>query len=125
MVVDLGLHLLAVTVNCSDVERVAGFWSELLGSPLREPLPGWRRLGPLPGGLLLTFQPVHGIASGPTQVHVDFGTTDGARAVARVVELGGEFVEEHHYEEGVVRVVADPEGHPLCLVQYEDGASPV
>ncbi len=60
----------------------------------------------------------------PRQVHVDLVTTDGVRAVARVVELGGALVEEHHYEQGVVRVVADPEGHPFCLVQYNDGATP-
>ncbi len=124
MASELGLQLLAVTVNCTDVERVAGFWSALLGLPLREPLPGWRRLGPLAGGLLLTFQPVPGTASGPTGVHVDLSTTDGEGAVARVVELRGVLVEEHQYDEGVVRVVADPEGHLFCSVQYDDGASP-
>lgn len=115
MVSELGLQLLAVTVNSTDVERVAGFWSALLGLPLREPLPGWRRLGPLAGQLLLTVQPVPGTASGPTGVHVDLSTTDGEGAVALVVELGGVLVEEHQYDAGVVRVVADPEGHLFCL----------
>jgi len=93
MASELGLQLLAMAVNRTDVERVAGFWSAWLGLPLREPLPGWRRLGPLASGLLLTFQPVHGAVSGPTGVHVDLGTADGEGAVARVVALGGVLVE--------------------------------
>ena len=54
----LGLRLTAVTLDCADVALVAQFWSALLGLPLREPLPGWQRLGPVAGGPLLTFQPV-------------------------------------------------------------------
>ncbi len=124
MASELGLQLLAVTVNCTDVERVAGFWSALLGLPPREPLPDRRRLGPLETGLVLTFQPVPRTPPGPTGVHVDLGTADGEGAVARVVALGGVLVEQHQHVEGVVRAVADPEGHLFCLVQYEDGASP-
>ena len=118
------LRLLAVTLDCLDVDRVAGFWSALLGMPLREPLPGWRRLGPLAGGPMLTFQPVPQGTPGRTGVHIDLATSDGEAAVARVAELGGAPVEEHRYEEGTVRVVADPEGHLFCLVEYEEGAAP-
>ena len=122
---DLALRLQAVTLDCEDVDRVAAFWSELLGLPLREPLPGWRRLGPAPGGPLLTFQPVGRPAAVRAGVHVDLATVDGPAAVARVEALGGARVEEHRYNEGTVHVVADPEGHLFCLVQYADGAGPV
>jgi predicted enzyme related to lactoylglutathione lyase len=121
---DLGLRLTAVTLDCDDVGRVANFWSSLLGLPLRAPLPGWQRLGPVDGGPLLTFQPVGGAGGGRSTAHIDLTTSDGSGAVARVVQLGGTFVDEHHYDEGVVRVVADPEGHLFCLVQYADGVSP-
>jgi len=120
----LGLRLTAVTVDCADVVRVARFWSALLGLPLREPLPGWRRLGPVAGGPLLTFQPVDEPPGSRAGVHVDLTTVDGRAAVARVLELGGTLIEEHSYDEGVVRVVADPEGHAFCLVQYADGCGP-
>jgi len=120
----LGLRLTAVTLDCDDVGRVAQFWSALLGLPLREPLPGWRRLGPVAGGPLLTFQPVDQAPGSRAGVHVDLTTVDGPAAVARVLELGGALVEEHYYSEGVVRVVADPEGHVFCLVQYAEGFSP-
>lgn len=124
MPADLGLRLLAVTLDCDDVDRVAAFWSALLGLPLRASLPGWQRLGPVPGGPLMTFQPVGRSPVARPAAHVDLGTSDGEAAVARVVELGGTFVEEHRYAEGVVRVVADPEGHVFCLVEYEEGSGP-
>ena len=35
------------------------------------------------------------------------------------VRLGGRSMEERHdYDEGVVMVMADPEGNEFCLVQY-------
>lgn len=50
-------------------------------------------------------------------MHIDLATTDGKAAVARVAELGGTLIEERHYDEGVLRVAADPEGHVFCLVE--------
>ena len=67
----LGMRLTAVTLDCDDVGRVALFWSALLGLPLREPLPGWRRLGPVAGGPLLTFQPVDQTPGSRAGVHVE------------------------------------------------------
>ena len=120
-VIELG----AVTVDCRDVGLVAGFWSALLGAPLREPLPGWRRLGPLtPGGPDLTFQPVPEDKVGKARLHLDLRTDDIDAATARVAALGGRDLDERHdYPEGTVRVVADPEGHEFCLVQYYGSAA--
>jgi predicted enzyme related to lactoylglutathione lyase len=115
---------MAVTLDCDDVDRVAEFWSALLGLPLRKPLPGWQRLGPVAGGPMLTFQPIGRTPASRPAVHVDLATLDGRRAAARVVELGGTFLEEHRYDEGVVRVVADPEGHVFCLAEYAEGSGP-
>ncbi len=122
-----GPRLAAVTLDCVDVERVAGFWSALLERELREPLPGWRRLGPLTeGGPVLTFQPVPEPTSGKVRLHLDLEVADVDGAVGRVVALGGsETGERHTYDEGTVVVVADPEGHQLCLVQYARGARAV
>jgi predicted enzyme related to lactoylglutathione lyase len=112
----------AVTVDCLDPERVARFWSALLD---REPGPseaGWVYLGergdPLPR---LVFQPVPEPAAGKVRIHLDVTVDDIEDAVATVVGLGGrETGERHDHDEGVVVVVADPEGHEFCLVQYVD-----
>lgn len=109
-----------ITVDCVDVEAVAAFWAAILGSELREPLPGWRRLGPMAeGGPVLNFQPVPEPKQGKNRVHLDVRTDDIDDAVATVTRLGGRHTgERHDYDEGVVLVMADPEGNEFCLVRY-------
>lgn len=109
-----------VTIDCSDVASVSAFWAALFGTDLREPLPGWQRLGPLTdGGPVVNFQPVAEPKQGKTRIHLDLLTDDLPAAVERVISLGGsETGERHVYDEGTVVVMADPEGHEFCLVQY-------
>jgi hypothetical protein len=110
----------SVTVDCLDPERVGRFWAALLD---REPGPaqdGWVYLGER-GDLLprLVFQPVEEPAAGKVRIHLDIAVDDIDEAVGQVVELGGRDTgERHDYDEGVVVVMADPEGHEFCLVHY-------
>ena len=109
-----------VTIDCLDPARVASFWSALLD---RKPGPsqdGWVYLGerddPQPR---LVFQPVPEPATGKVRIHLDISVDDIDRAMATVIELGGRFTgERHDYDEGVVVVMADPEDHEFCLVEY-------
>ena len=111
-----------VTIDCLDPEWVARFWSALLG---REPGPsqeGWIYLGkrsdPQPR---LVFQPVPEPAIGKVRIHLDVSVDDIDEAVAAVIGLGGRATgERHDYDAGVVVVMADPEDHEFCLVQYYD-----
>ncbi len=49
---------------------------------------------------------------------VDLPKVEGT-AMTTVINLGGRFTgERHDYDEGVVVVMADPEDHEFCLVQY-------
>lgn len=110
----------AVTIDCVDPERVARFWSTLLG---REPGPsqeGWIYLGergdPQPR---LVFQPVPEPKQGKVRIHLDVTVDDIDEAIRTVVGLGGRFTgERHDHDEGAVVVMADPEEHEFCLVQY-------
>ena len=110
----------SVTIDCVDPKRVARFWSALLG---REPGPsqeGWVYLGergdPQPR---LVFQPVPEPQTGKVRIHLDIAVDDIDEAMTVVVDLGGRYTgERHEYDEGVVVVMADPEGHQFCLVQY-------
>jgi predicted enzyme related to lactoylglutathione lyase len=110
----------AVTIDCVDPQRVARFWSALLG---REPGPsqdGWVYLGhrgdPQPR---LVFQPVPEPKAGKVRIHLDVTVEDVDAAIELVTSLGGRNTgERHDYDEGVVVVMADPEGHEFCLVQY-------
>ena len=109
-----------VTIDCLDPTRVARFWSVLLE---REPGPsqeGWVYLGE-PGDSLprLVFQPVPEPKVGKTRIHLDISVDDLRRAMAEVVELGGSFTGvRHDHPQGVVVVMADPEGNEFCLVEY-------
>lgn len=116
----MGNRWAGVTIDCLDVELVARFWSALLDRPAGPSGPGWVYLGD-PGDSLprLVFQPVTEPKQGKTLVHLDIAVDDIAAGIAQVVALGGASTgERHEYDEGVVVVMTDPEGHEFCLVQY-------
>ncbi|MFE3194398.1 VOC family protein [Nocardia sp. NPDC059240] len=116
----MGNRWVGVTVDCVNVERVAGFWSALLDRPGGPSEPGWVYLGE-PGDAQprLIFQPVREPKAGKVRLHLDVAVDEIERGMAQVVELGGRSTgERHDYPEGVVVVMADPEGHEFCLVQY-------
>ncbi|MFD6156083.1 VOC family protein [Nocardia sp. NPDC060256] len=109
-----------VTIDCVDVAKVAGFWSALLDRPSGPAQPGWVYLGqrddPLPR---LVFQPVTEPKHGKVRLHLDIAVDDIDQGIAQVITLGGRHTgERHDYDEGVVVVMADPEDHEFCLVQY-------
>ena len=112
----------SVTIDCLDPERVARFWSALLGRERAPSQEGWVYLGerddPQPR---LVFQPVPEPATGKVRIHLDVTVDDMESAMAAVISLGGRATgERHDYDEGVVVVMADPENHEFCLVQYND-----
>ena len=56
---------------------------------------------------------------GKNSAQVPFTVDEVEEAIELVSALGGRFTgERHDYAEGVVVVMADPEGHEFCLVQY-------
>jgi predicted enzyme related to lactoylglutathione lyase len=109
-----------VTIDCVDPGRVARFWSALLD---REPGPsqnGWVYLGRRGDAQpRLVFQPVPEPKQGKVRIHLDVTVEDITEATHAVLALGGRDTgERHDYDEGAVVVMADPEGHEFCLVQY-------
>jgi predicted enzyme related to lactoylglutathione lyase len=109
-----------VTIDCIDPARVARFWSALLN---REPGPsqdGWVYLGERGDDQpRLVFQPVPEPKQGKVRIHLDVTVDEISQAIHAVTVLGGRFTgERHEYDEGVVVVMADPEGNEFCLVQY-------
>lgn len=111
-----------VTIDCLDPQRVARFWSVLLDRAPGPTRDGWVYLGSRGDALpRLVFQPVSAPAVGKVRIHLDVVVDDIEAGMAQVVSLGGRFTgERHDYDEGVVVVMADPEGHEFCLTQYYD-----
>jgi predicted enzyme related to lactoylglutathione lyase len=87
------------------------------------PLPGWLRLGTRGGtDPVINFQPVPEPKQGKARIHLDLVVEDIEVGAAAVIRLGGRSMDERHdYAEGVVMVMADPEGNEFCLTQYYDG----
>jgi predicted enzyme related to lactoylglutathione lyase len=111
-----------VTVDCADAERLATFWSALLGRARSDEMdePGWATVGsrqdPEPR---ITFQQVPEPNAAKVRLHLDIAVDDIAAGIIEVERLGGGSTgERHDYDEGVVVVMTDPEGHEFCLVEY-------
>ncbi|MFB8006049.1 VOC family protein [Nocardia sp. NPDC056000] len=116
----MGNRWVGVTIDCIDVERVAGFWSALLDRERGPSEPGWVYLGSAGDQLpRLVFQPVTEPNHGKVRIHLDIAVDDIEEGIAQVIALGGRLTgERHDYDAGVVVVMADPEDHEFCLVQY-------
>jgi glyoxalase superfamily protein len=82
--------LSGVTIDCADPQRVARFWSALLGREPRPSQDGWVYLGqrgdPEPR---LVFQPVPEPKAGKVRIHLDVTVDDVDEAVELVTVLGG------------------------------------
>lgn len=112
-----------VTIDCADPIRMSAFWAALLGIPASSEHgddPNWAtvgsRSGPLPR---LTFQRVPEPKATKVRIHLDVQVDDIAVGREQVETLGGRWAGiRNDYDEGVVLVMLDPEGHEFCLVQY-------
>jgi predicted enzyme related to lactoylglutathione lyase len=111
-----------VTLDYCDPERAAKFWSAVLDLPARtQSQPGWFQLGPaVTGGPVINIQPVGEPKVGKSRLHLDLWVNDVQAAVALVERLGGRTLDQHTYDQWLIRVMADPEGIEFCLV----GGSP-
>ncbi|MER7177781.1 VOC family protein [Streptomyces mesophilus] len=107
------LQINALIVDAADPERLAAFWSELLGRPIAD------RTGPYvwlqrENGLGLGFQQAGEATSGKNRMHFDISSPNPREEQQRVESLGGRRLEE--YAEGGFLVMADPEGNEFCII---------
>lgn len=105
---DSSAQINALIVDATDPERLAAFWSEVLGRPVVG------RTGPYvwlrrENGLGIGFQRAGTPKSGKNRMHVDISAPDPAAEQRRIEGLGGRRLEG--YEDGGFLVMADPEGN--------------
>ncbi|MGV9451257.1 VOC family protein [Streptomyces sp. NPDC003635] len=110
---DSSLRINALVVDALDPERLAAFWSEVLGRPVVG------RTGPYvwlrrEQGLGLGFQRVGEPGRGKNRMHFDVSSPDPAAEQRRIERLGGRRLEE--YADGGFLVMADPEGNEFCVI---------
>jgi predicted enzyme related to lactoylglutathione lyase len=116
-------RLMGITIDCADPARLAAFWSQLLDMEVTGEHgddTGWATVGSrLDHRPRLTFQQVAEPKTAKVRIHLDVQVDDIATARKQAESLGGRWSgERHHYDEGVVMVMHDPEEHEFCLVQY-------
>jgi catechol 2,3-dioxygenase-like lactoylglutathione lyase family enzyme len=117
-------RVIAVTIDCRDVERCAAFWAAALGERITH---RWKdahgvqyvEVG-LPGGPLLLFQPVPEAKSVKNRLHLDVAPASGSQAdeVDRLVGLGATVLADPPEHTWVV--LADPEGNEFCVLPRKE-----
>ncbi len=117
-------RLLMIQVDCHDPDRLAAFWSEILGVPVAE------RLGDPPQYVFLertepavpfvSFQRVPEPKTAKNRVHLDLRVTDVEAVTARVEALGGRRRDDHDFQYAESRSwwrrMADVEDNEFCLI---------
>ncbi|MFJ9526740.1 VOC family protein [Streptomyces sp. SID5594] len=116
---EVPMEINALIVDAADPERLAAFWSELLGRPIVD------RTGPYvwlrrENGLGLGFQQAGEPGPGKNRMHVDISSADPGAEQQRVEALGGRRLEE--YADGGFLVMADPEGNEFCIIPEGSGS---
>jgi predicted enzyme related to lactoylglutathione lyase len=107
--------LAIVVIDCVNPQRLALFWSGLLGRRIVRSTEDWVDLEWSPRfGAGLCFQRVSEPKTGKNRVHVDILCTDVKATAARVEELGGQRAEGYNHPP--VIVMRDPEQNEFCLV---------
>ncbi|MFE5209817.1 VOC family protein [Streptomyces sp. NPDC056600] len=107
------MQIKAVIVDAVDPERLAGFWSEVLGRPVAGRTGPYVWLG-RQGDLVVGFQQAEAPRPGKNRVHVDIASPDPAAEQRRIEALGGRRL--HDYDDGGFLVMADLEGNEFCVI---------
>jgi hypothetical protein len=111
------VKLFNVTFDCSDAAALAGFWSQVLDTPVDE---GANELfAVISGEPNLLFLQVPEARSTKNRVHVDLDAPSLAEARTRLEGLGATFVHEKD-EYGLHWLTfQDPEGNEFCVGSHE------
>jgi predicted enzyme related to lactoylglutathione lyase len=117
---------LVIVIDCSDLDRSARFWADVLGYTARPPgdgPPGSQRycgLQPESGvGIDVLLQRVPDVKSQKNRLHLDLRTPDLDAEVRRVLGLGASLLtSEPVAEDGWLwHILADPDGNEFCVLQ--------
>lgn len=111
-----------VVLDTVDPERLAGFWSELLGVDLIDRVEEGRYvvMGSQDGvGPRFALQRVPEAKAVKNRMHLDMSVGDLDEATARIEALGGGRIEnvDHDVDGYVWRCMADPEGNEFDIAR--------
>ena len=115
----MSVEVAQVVIDCSDAEKLAGFWSQLLQRPVEPGANTYYAM--LPGSPAIMLLAVPEAKQVKNRVHLDLRLGEGAEdpdwqgELERILALGATQVSEHR-EHGVHWVcLKDPEGNEFDL----------
>jgi catechol 2,3-dioxygenase-like lactoylglutathione lyase family enzyme len=110
--------LTEIVVDCEDAERLAEFWSAVLGWHVVDREEGAVEIGDDGPGPTLLFDPVPDAKTVKNRVHLDVRARDGDQRseVQRILRLGAKTIDLGQGNVSWV-VLADPEGNEFCVLQ--------
>ncbi len=110
------LNLNMITIDSTDPTPLARWWAEQLGATIVEENDGWFYIMTVPGWPQgIAVQKVEEVAPGKNRFHLDLGSDDPQKDVARFVDAGAKHIAEHTLGEFGWSVLADPEGNQFCV----------
>ena len=107
----------SIVIDCTDFDRMLGFWQEALHYVPREPpTPSWVVLkDPTGHGPNVSLNQVSGPRSRKNRLHLDLYTIDQRKEVERLIRIGATLHRSSEPGEDFV-VLADPDGNLFCVV---------
>jgi hypothetical protein len=115
----MGSKFTELIVDCTDPQRLAEFWSAVLGwQPTGRYAPGVELSDPAGSSPSLVFIPVPESKTIKNRLHLDVNPVgcDQQQEVERLLSLGARRVDVGQGEKSWV-VLADPEGNEFCVLQ--------
>jgi predicted enzyme related to lactoylglutathione lyase len=111
---------LVLVVDCSDLDRSAEFWTQVLGYDDAGGSARYRTLIPSDGeGVEVLLQRVSDAKTCKNRLHLDLRTPDLDAEIERVVDIGARVVSAKPFSEfgWLWHVLADPDGNEFCVIQ--------
>lgn len=107
-----------IIVDCNDQERLALFWSQVLGLEITDRSHPYIDLAQYSDGApVISFQKVDEPKTTKNRLHLDVIVPDLTIATERIIAIGGKLVEICFKEPYEWRVMSDPEANEFCIVK--------
>ncbi len=108
--------VVSVMLDCSDLDKEAAFWEEILGLEERMRFPDYIFLSRLSAqGPRLALQQVPEAKTVKNRLHLDLASADPEALIERVLALGGTRLADHEMGGFHWTVLGDPEGNEFCV----------
>jgi len=113
--------MIAATIDVSDIEAAAKFYSELLGLEVMGIIDPFAFLSAAEDRkVAIWLQRVPEEKAGKNRCHLDFVVSDLEALETRVVDLGGSLGERQTWQDFMWRTCLDPDGNEFDVMQAQN-----